>query len=84
MYKNHLIGNLSYGQLQKRALKKGQASGLVQVEGQMFRLWFIKKVETDSKEPLIYVLTNILSKRNIPNLYRLRWKIDGVARAMSV
>jgi hypothetical protein len=76
MYKNNLIGNLSYTQLQKRALKKGQASGLIQVEGQVFRLWIIKKIETDSKEPLIYVLTNILTKRDTPNLYKLRWKIE--------
>jgi len=78
MYKNNLIGNLSYAQLQKRALKKGQASGLTQVEGQVFRLWIIKKVETDSKEPLIYVLTNILNKRNTPKLYQLRWKIENL------
>ena len=76
MYKNNLTGNLSYTQLQKRAFKKGQASGLVQVEGQLFRLWIIKKIETDSKEPLIYILTNILTKRNAPNLYKLRWKIE--------
>lgn len=76
MYKNNLTGNLSYNQLQKRAFKKGQASGLVQVEGQLFRLWIIKKIETDSKEPLIYILTNILTKRNAPNLYKLRWKIE--------
>ena len=38
MYKNNLIGNLSYFQLQKRGLKKGQASALAQIEGQLFRL----------------------------------------------
>ena len=42
-YKNNLIGNLSYAQLQERVLKKGQASGLIQVKGQLFRLWIIKK-----------------------------------------
>lgn len=78
MYKNNLIGNLSYGQLQKRALKKGHASGLLQVEGQLFRLWIIKKIENDPKEPLIYILTNELRKRNIPNLYKLRWKIENL------
>ena len=78
MYKNNLVGNLSYAQLQKRALKKGQASGLIQVQGQLFRLWIIKKIETDSKEPLIYVLTNVLTKRNAPNLYKLRWKIENL------
>ena len=78
MYKNNLIGNLSYAQLQKRALKKGQASGLVQVGGQRFRLWVIKKIDTDSKEPLIYVLTNVLTKRNAPDLYKLRWKIENL------
>jgi Transposase DDE domain len=76
MYKNNLTGNLSYSQLQKRALKKGQASGLIQVEGQVFRLWVIKKIGNDPKEPLIYILTNILNKRNTPILYQLRWKIE--------
>lgn len=78
MYKNNLISNLPYAQLQKRALKKGQASGLIQIEGQIFRLWIIKKMENDLKEPLIYVLTNILAKRNTPKLYKLRWRIESL------
>jgi hypothetical protein len=78
MYKNNLIGNLSYVQLQKRALKKGQASALVQIEEQLFRLWIIKKRGDDPKEPLIYILTNVLTKRNAPNLYKLRWKIENL------
>lgn len=78
MYKNNLIGNLSYAQLQKRALKKGQASGLIQIEGQIFRLWIVKKMDNDTKELLIYILTNILEKRNAPNLYKLRWRIENL------
>jgi hypothetical protein len=78
MYKNNLIGNLSYIQLQKRALKKGQASGLIQIKGQIFRLWVIKKMGNDPKEPLIYILTNVLTKRNAPSLYKLRWKIENL------
>ena len=84
MYKNNLISNLSYAQLQKKALKKGQASGLVQVGGQLFRLWIIKKIETDSKEPLIYVLTNVLTKRDAPNLYKLRWKIENLFKHLKI
>jgi transposase len=32
----------------------------------------------DPKEPLIYILTNVLTKRNAPSLYKLRWKIENL------
>ncbi len=81
MYKNNLLNNRTYESLEKRALKKGKASSLVKIESQTFRLWIIKNDKEDKKEPLIHILTNIIERPNTPNLYRLRWKIDGAARA---
>ena len=76
MYKKSLIGNRNYEQLKNRARKKGKASCLVCQQGGHFKLWVIKKLDTHSKEEFLYVLTNELKKRQIPDLYRLRWKIE--------
>jgi hypothetical protein len=76
MYKKNLLNFRTYEALEKRALKKGRASSLIKIEDQIFRLWIVKNDKDDKKEPLIYILTNILDKRNTPNLYRLRWKIE--------
>lgn len=75
-YRDNLIGNKTYNSLQKRAIKKGKASAIVQINGLQFRLWVVKNATKSNTEPLIYILTSILSKRNVPNLYRLRWKIE--------
>jgi Transposase DDE domain len=82
IYKDKLVNNLSYLKLQKRANKKGKASARIKIEHQMFRLWVIKNRNKTAGEPLIYVLTNILDKRNTPNLYRLRWKIECLFKHM--
>lgn len=75
-YKANLIGNRSYDQLQKRALKKGKSSSLIIVNDLKYRLWVVKNATNDPSEPLVFILTNTLNKTNIPNLYRLRWKIE--------
>lgn len=75
-YKNSLVGNRTYDYLQKRAIKKGKASALVLIDGLQFRLWIVKNAIKNDREPLIYILTSILHKRNLPDLYRLRWKIE--------
>ena len=73
-YKTHLLSHILYNNLEKRALKKGEASSLVAINGFIFRLWILK---TDNRhEPLIYILTTILNKRHTPALYRFRWKIE--------
>lgn len=75
-YKNNLIGLSSYLKLEKRALKKGKASSLVIINGLTFRLWVVKNAVRNYGEPLVYILTTILDKRNTPDLYRFRWKIE--------
>lgn len=76
LYKNSLIGNKTYDKLEKRAFKKSKASCLVNIEGQTFRLWIVKNEDSKKDEPLIYILTSILEKRDTPAHYRLRWKIE--------
>lgn len=76
MFKNNLLKGRSYTFLQKRALKKGKASELIQIEELSFRLWVIHKPNTKTKEPFIYILTNILDKKKTTKLYRLRWKVE--------
>lgn len=75
-YKNNLTGSINYLTLEKRALKKGRASSLVMIDKLLFRLWIVKNAVKNDKEPLVYILTNIVDKRNMPDLYRLRWKIE--------
>lgn len=77
-YKENLAGNRSYSELQKRAIKKGKASSVVWIDNEKYRLWIVKNSNESSEEPLIFLLTNILNKRNIPNLYALRWKIESL------
>ena len=75
MYQKNLCSGRSYESLLKRAKRKGKASELITIKDTTFRLWVIHK-ENDQKEPFIYILTNILNKREVPDLYRLRWKIE--------
>ncbi|MCY7358069.1 MAG: transposase [Rudanella sp.] len=75
-YKHQLVGNRHYETLEKRARKKGKASALIVIDGFRFRLWIVKNANRTDKEPLIYILTTILGKRDTPDLYRLRWKIE--------
>jgi hypothetical protein len=76
MYKSNILGNRSYESIKKKALKKGKASTIIEIDNLKFRLWIVKNITPDPKEPLVYILTNILHKRNIPDLYRLRWRIE--------
>lgn len=69
-------GNRSYESLEKRALKKSKASALVTIEGKAYRLWIVRNASKSEKEPLVYLLTNLLNKSNTPDLYRLRWRIE--------
>lgn len=78
MYKSNILGNRSYESLKKKALKRGKASTLIEIENLKFRLWIVKNARQDTNEPLVYILTNVLHKRNIPDLYRLRWRIEYV------
>ena len=75
-YKHQLVGNRHYETLEKRARKKGKASALIVIDGFRFRLWIVKNANRTDKESLIYILTTILGKRDTPDLYRLRWKIE--------
>lgn len=73
MFKNNLLNGRSYASLQKRAIKKGKASELVQIEDLLFRLWVIHKQNDDQKEPFVYILINVVDKTKITNLYCLQW-----------
>ena len=76
MYKTNILCSRNYESIKKRALKKGKASALIQIDGLKFRLWIVKNAQQNTDEPLIYILTNILDKRDTPDLYRLRWRIE--------
>ena len=76
MYKHNLTAHRCYEALQKRALKKGRASSMMRLNNQDFRLWILKNSGKTEQEPLIYLLTNILDKRNTTDLYLLRWCIE--------
>lgn len=72
-----IIGEKSYKMLEKKAVKKKKSSVLIQIDGWPFRLWVLKnKTQNNDKEPLIYILTSVLDKSNVTDLYRLRWKIE--------
>jgi hypothetical protein len=65
---------INYKQLEKKALKRGKASSLIQIGETTFRLWVMRN--TGKEEPLIYMLTTLVSDKNAPQIYRLRWKIE--------
>jgi hypothetical protein len=76
MFKNQLIAGRSYEKLQARARKKKRASILVNSGLNQYRLWLVHKQDTSTNEEFIYIITNVLDKQQIPNLYRMRWKIE--------
>lgn len=73
-HKKQLCGKTSYAALQKRATQRGQASGLLRLQGRHYRLWILATRQAD--EPLMYLLTNALQEPAVGELYRLRWKIE--------
>jgi hypothetical protein len=76
LYKNNT--KKDYHSVERQALKKGKASTLTQIRGLQFRLWIVKNKAGNPDEPLLYILTNIIDKRDAPDLYRLRWRIESL------
>lgn len=68
----------SYESLEKKAIKRGRATSIVCINGLEFRLWIVKNAVKSEDAPLIYILTNLLDKKDAPDLYRLRWKIESL------
>ena len=79
-YQNALVDNRSI--LICNALKIGQDSCLIKINDTDHRLWVISNKSRTTTDPLIYLLTNILDseyaieEKNVPSLYRMRWKIE--------
>lgn len=64
----------SYDKLEKKALKKGYAQAIFEMEGHLYK---IEMWPTANKEELIiYLITNILSKKRVGKQYAKRWKIE--------
>ena len=67
-----------YEKCTQRALKKGYAQALISIDGQVFRIEFWKnKHDAESvKDPIIFLITNILNKNRVGKKYQQRWKIE--------
>lgn len=69
-------GKHTYDKTRQRALRKGKASMLVYTPEGTYRLWMVSNEQTGDKEPLVYLLTSLLSTVNGAELYKYRWKIE--------
>jgi hypothetical protein len=64
----------NYHTLEKKALKKGYSQAVFSINEQSFR---IEMWRSDNKdEPIIYLITNILTKKRVGKQYAKRWKIE--------
>ena len=67
-----------YEKLIAKALKKGYAQALIQIENRTFRIefWRNKNKEEAKKDPVIFLITNALDKNRVGKKYHQRWKIE--------
>jgi Transposase DDE domain len=64
----------NYHKLEKKALKKGYSQAIFSINGQNYRIGMWR---SDSKdEPIIYLVTNILTNKRVGKQYAKRWKIE--------
>lgn len=72
------IGGEYYEKLIKKALKKGYAQAIIQIEGKAFRVefWRNNHKEEAKESPVIFFITNILDKNRVGEKYHERWKIE--------
>lgn len=64
----------AYEKLQKRALKKGYAQVKFSLQQTAYR---IEMWRTDNvKEPILYLLTNMVNKKRVGKSYKNRWRIE--------
>ncbi len=68
----------SYEKLKQRALKKGYAQTRIYINKQEFRVefWKNKHHQESVKDPIIFLITNILDKNRVGKKYQQRWKIE--------
>jgi hypothetical protein len=67
-----------YDKCMKKALKKGYAQAIICLDNQVFRIEFWKNKHHDEsiKDPIIFLITNILDKNRVGKKYQQRWKIE--------
>jgi hypothetical protein len=67
-----------YEKLLAKALKKGYAQTLIQIENSTFRIefWRNNNKEEAKENPVIILITNSLDKNRVGKIYRQRWKIE--------
>ena len=64
----------NYHKLEKKALKKGYSKAIFSIDEQSYQ---IEMWRSDNKhEPIIYLITNILTQRRVGKQYAKRWKIE--------
>ncbi len=65
---------LNYHELEKRALKKGYSQAIFSINAQNYRIEMWRSDNQD--EPIIYLITNILTQKRVGKQYAKRWKIE--------
>jgi Transposase DDE domain len=67
-----------YEKCAKKALKKGYAQAIICLGNQVFRIefWKNKHHEESIKDPIIFLITNILDRNRVGKKYQQRWKIE--------
>ena len=71
-------GEDRYEKLRQKALKKGYAKALIEIDGTTFRIEFWRNDNPrDAKEhPVIFLITNMLEEDKIGEKYAQRWRIE--------
>lgn len=73
-YAKAISESKSYEKLEKQARKKGYAHTKFSLQQRQYRL---EMWRTDNvKEPIVYLLTNLLEAKRVGKRYRNRWKIE--------
>lgn len=64
----------NYRKLEKKALKKGYSQAIFSINGENYRIEMWRSSNKD--EPIIYLITNVLTKKRVGKQYAKRWKIE--------
>lgn len=64
----------NYHKLEKRALKKGYSEAIFRIDEQNYKIEMWRSDHKD--EPIIYLITNVLSHKRLGKQYAKRWKIE--------
>jgi len=75
MYRSQIQNmGVSYDELERRALKKGYAKVIFQLDERFYKLELWRS--NNNNEPIVYLITNVLDKQRIGKRYAKRWKIE--------